>query len=318
VNVLIVTPFRGQALTGNRHTAAQWAEHLQSLGHSVTIAPQYTGQPADVLFALHAGHSHDSIVALRRDRPETPIVVVLTGSDIYPQPSAKALDSLQYAQRIVALQPRARSQVPEALLDRVRIIVQAVAHQSPDSAPKSRDPFDIGVIAHVREAKDPLRAAAAARLLPASSRIRVRLAGAILEEDFRPRIERELAENPRFEWLGEIDSDAVRELIASCQLVVVSSLFEGGARVVGESIVSGTPVLATHCDGVTSTVGSDYPGLFETGNTEQLAELLQRAETDEEYLALLHSRTEPLAARFDPRLEIQALQNLLAELGDSR
>ena len=70
------------------------------------------------------------------------------------------------------------------------------------------------------------------------------------------------------------------DLIASSRLMVMSSLFEGGARVVGEAMVHGTPVISSRIDGVVGLLGDDYPGYFLPGDTAELAALLNRFETD--------------------------------------
>ena len=314
MEVLVLTPFRGEIQTGNRRLASQWADHMAALGHEVTVAESFEGQPADLLVALHASHTHDSIVAFQREHPGRPVVVALTGSDIYPGPDDAAIDSMRRADRIVTLQQRARAQVPDELGDRVRLIVQAAPSAEHGEDERTRDPFVVAVVAHIRDAKDPLRTAEAARRLPATSRIEVRLAGAILEDQFVPLLEREAAENPRFRWLGEIGYAETARLMAHAQLTVVSSQFEGGGRVVGESIVLGTPVLGSRCAGVVATLGDDYPGLFEIGDTDALARMMERAETDPEFLTLLTERCARLAAQFEPAHERDALSALLREL----
>jgi len=311
VRIVISEPTTGGAQTGNLRQAAQWARYLEALGHDVALRQGGSDPAADVLIALNASKSHGPIAAFRAAHPGSPIVVVLTGTDLYPALDEDAIASLRMADRIVALQPRARDQVPAEFQDRLSVIVQGVEHSRPQGTVKTTDTFDIAVVAHLRDVKDPLRAATASRLLPPSSRIRIRQVGAILDPRYRELVAREQSENHRFTWLGELGPEATFALIASCRLVVVSSFFEGGARVIGESVVAGTPVLAARNDSSCSLLGDDYSGLYEAGNTEELARLLQRAESDAAFLEELRERIQPLAPTFDPRREEEALRALI-------
>jgi len=322
VNLLIVTPMAGDVWTGNRNTAHTWSERLQSLGHRVTVHQQYRGGDADMLIALHARKSHESIVAFRKAHPGRPIIVALTGSDLYPVLDDVSRKSLAIADRIVVLQPRARDRVPATHRDKVSVIVQSVEAQSdvpaPAESPGEKDTFDICVVGHLREVKDPFRAAAAARLLPAESTIRICHAGAILEAPCRERVEREQAENPRYTWLGELEHRAARQLIARCRLQILSSVFEGGGCVIGESLVAGTPLLAARNDASCSLLGDDYAGLFDAGDTGALCDLMSRAETDTLFLDRLRDQCAAKRSQFDIEPELDAWRELIAWCQDRR
>ncbi|MEE8107189.1 MAG: selenoneine biosynthesis selenosugar synthase SenB [Planctomycetota bacterium] len=313
MHFLIVTPTSKAIQTGNRNTAQQWAELLRNLGHTATVAAEHGGRDADALIALNATRTHPEIVAFHKDHPGKSVVVALTGSDLYPELGDDSLDSLRIANRIVVLQPGARDRVPEALRDRVCVIVQS-ATAPPTKPARSTDAFEVCVVGHLRTVKDPMLAAAAARLLPAESRIRIRHAGAILEDDYRERVAQEQRDNPRYTWLGEVDPGAAQELMARCRLQVLSSIAEGGARVIGESLVAGTPVLAARNDATRSLLGDDYAGLFDAGRTEQLRDLMHRAETDAAFLDLLHEQADRRTEQFQPAHERNAWHDLVAKL----
>jgi hypothetical protein len=66
--IFIVTPARPGARSGNLHTATRWAAMLRGAGHSVKVGLAWAGEPCDLLIALHARRSHDSVV---RYRPRT-------------------------------------------------------------------------------------------------------------------------------------------------------------------------------------------------------------------------------------------------------
>jgi hypothetical protein len=58
--------------------------------------------------------------------------------------------------------------LPEHIRERAHVIYQSVARTTRRARP-SRDHFDVCVAGHLRQVKDPFRAAAASRLLPESS-----------------------------------------------------------------------------------------------------------------------------------------------------
>lgn len=313
IRISLVIPESPVKRTGNRCTALQWADILTSLGHEVVVGENTFESDAGFLIALHGSRSHEAIGRFREARPKGKLVLALTGSDIYPEPGEKVRDSIALADRLVVLQRKAIDQIPEPYREKARVIVQSAGRLG-ENRPAGESAFDICVVGHLREVKDPLRAADASRLLPDDSIIRIRHAGGILEPKYRERVEREMRENPRYEWLGELDEKAVADLVASSRLMVMSSRFEGGARVVGEAMVHGTPVISSRIDGVVGLLGEDYPGYFSPGDTGALSQFLWRAETDRVFLTALEQQAEKLAPRFHPDRERAAWRGLIDEL----
>ena len=312
MRIQLVSPTSTLARTGNQCTAAQWANVLEDLGHRVVLTTP--GDPLDgmdILLALHAVKCHATILAHSHKHPDKPRIVALAGTDLYGGDAVKLQESMEAADHLVVLQHRALQRLSMEQRTRARVITQSVAVLETEVSKRTRDPFDVCVVGHLRPIKDPMRAAAASRLLPDASRIRIRHAGAILDESYRPLVDQEMQENPRYAWLGELDSYQVAHLMAQCHLMVVSSLSEGGARIIGEAIVQGTPVIGTEVDGVLGLLDEEYPGTFPVGDTQRLADLLWRCESDEAYLADLRKRTELLAANFDPQIERSAWKALM-------
>lgn len=81
-----------------------------------------------------------------------------------------------------------------------------------------------------------------------------------------------------------------------------------------EAIVASVPILASRIGGNVGILGKDYPGLFSSGNSQQLAHLLRRSECDASFLALLKSRVKKLIPLFDPAHEEKAWSDLIDEL----
>jgi glycosyltransferase involved in cell wall biosynthesis len=120
----------------------------------------------------------------------------------------------------------------------------------------------------------------AARLLPAMSHLRVLHVGKALSDDMAERARTEMAENPRYQWLGELPRWQALRVLARSHLLVLSSLMEGGANVISEALAVGVPILASYIAGSIGLLGEDYPGYFPVEDTPALARLLDRAETD--------------------------------------
>ena len=134
----------------------------------------------------------------------------------------------------------------------------------------------MAVIGHLRDVKDPFRAAEAARRLPARSRIRIVHLGAAETPQWTARAQAEMKANPRYVWRGDRPRAEVRRLLGRARAMVLSSLSEGGANVISEAVAAGVPVLASRIDGSVGLLGRDYPGYFPVGDTAALARLLHR------------------------------------------
>src|ERR687888_650605 len=125
----IITPAPARSRYGNRVTALRWARILKDLGHRVTVSQLYEGGAYDLLIALHARRSYPSIKRFHSERPDAPIIVALTGTDLYCDlhKSRRARESLEIATRLIALQPMAIDELPPHTRAKARVIYQSVA-----------------------------------------------------------------------------------------------------------------------------------------------------------------------------------------------
>lgn len=322
----IVTPAPPKSRYGNRVTALRWARILRKLGHSVSVTQAYSGEGFDLLIALHALRSYRSIASFHREHPDIPIVVALTGTDLYRdlQRSKRAQQSLEIATHIVVLQPRALEALRARWREKTRVIYQSVKApcgkargNSPNARSTSsstRGTFDICVIGHLRPVKDPFRTAMAARLLRSSSRIRVVQIGRAMSTQQELQARAEMRTNARYQWLGEQPPGRVLRILKQGRLCVLSSRLEGGANALGEAIVAGIPILASRIPGSVGILGEDYPGYFEAGATAELARLMSRAETDPAFIGKLKQACNQLVPLFDPAREEAAWMKLLGEV----
>ena len=320
MNIFLITPPGPSTRTGNSVAAVRWARILRQLGHHVTVAADYTDQSADAMVAIHAWRSAEAIHRFKTRYPARPLILQLSGTDIYQyltDDPAPTLRSLQLADRLVALNSLAWRVVPKKFRQKLRVIFQSVlkpTRKAKRTYQPSRRRVEVSVIGHLRDVKDPLRAAAAARLLPASSRVHVVHIGCAYTTQWADKAKAEMAANPRYIWLDDVPRAVAQNVLRRSHVMVLSSRSEGGANVISEAVVAGVPVLASRMDGNVGLLGADYPGYFPIGDTEALARLLWRIETDVGYVARLRRAIARRAPLFKPERELAAWRKLLAEL----
>jgi hypothetical protein len=206
LDVTLVTPHIPEARSGNWITAARYKRILEHLGHRVRLVTDYDGTPSDALIALHARRSHPSIRCFAEQMPGKPLVVVLTGTDLYRdiQQDAEAQLSLELATRLVVLQRMGLPELPERHRGKTRVIYQSVTGCRAHNSHPPATYFKVAVVGHLRAEKDPLRPALAARRLPPESRIRVVHAGSPLDAEISEQVRQEEAANPRYRWIGGV------------------------------------------------------------------------------------------------------------------
>jgi len=127
MRIAIVTPAAASTRTGNRHTAQRYAAFLRAAGHRVQVASSWDGGDCDLLLALHAGRSHESIARFHACHPERPLVVVLTGTDLYRdiQDDPAARCSLELATLLITLQDQAGRELHRRWRGKVRVVYQS-------------------------------------------------------------------------------------------------------------------------------------------------------------------------------------------------
>lgn len=315
MRIELITPARPSARNGNSVTAVRWKRILEQLGHRVLLQERYDGGACDLMIALHARRSFPSIERFRRLHPDLPLIVTLTGTDLYRdiRISPDARKSLDLADRLIVLQSMGVAELPKRLRAKTRVIYQSAAPVNGKASPLRNGLFKVCVISHLRPEKDPLRAAIAARQLPASSRVRVVHIGRPLSDGMKKRLRAEVARNPRFQWLGELPHWKTRRVLANSHLLAVTSRMEGSSNVLSEAIASSVPVVASKIPGLMGTLGKSYPGYFPVGDTRELARLLRKAESNFTFYRRLKNHCARLAPLVGPKREHGAWERLLDE-----
>lgn len=314
--VVLVTPALASANNGNWQTARRWAR-LLAPAYRVTLTDRADAAQvarADVMLALHARRSAASIHDWREAHATRPLVVVLTGTDLYRDiaTDADAQRSLAWADRLVVLNTHGARALPAELRPRARVVLQSCASRQPLAKPARH--LRALMVGHLRDEKDPRTFWRAAERLRGRPDLRLDHVGGALDASLGAEAQALAAWLPQFRWLGPRPHAETRRRIQQAHVLVHASRMEGGAHVVIEALRSGTAVLASAIDGNTGILGDDHPGLFGPGDDAALATLLERCRDDPSMLPALRAAGDRRAPLFAPQAEAAALHALLAEL----
>ncbi|MDZ5461592.1 selenoneine biosynthesis selenosugar synthase SenB [Azohydromonas lata] len=318
LRLCLVTPALAAANNGNWHTASRWARMLDG-PFDVLLTDRWRGEPADVLLALHARRSADSIAAWAQAQPDRPIALALTGTDLYRDihVDAAAQRSLALAARLIVLQERAADDLPAehrgkavVCFPSVEPLPEAAAAERPALPP----PLRLLMVGHLRAEKDPATAWGALRQLAGRGGWVLDHLGGALDEALARQARALQAELPAYRWLGALPHAQTRERMARAHLLVHPSVIEGAATVIVEAVAAGAPVLASRIPGNVGLLGAGYPGLFEPGDAAGLAALLSECLDDPAMLAALSEAAARRAPLFEPAREQATLRAMLADL----
>jgi putative glycosyltransferase (TIGR04348 family) len=313
MKISLITPAKKQARSGNRSTALRWARFLRKIGHYVNINIDYTGENSDLMIAIHAWRSADSVLRYRDKYPDGPLIVCLGGTDVntfLKTDPKKTLRSMEMANALICLHDLIGEELPVFLRKKLHLV-----RQSASPLPCPRRPayhnFDICVIGHLRDEKDPFRTALAARRLSANSQIRVIHLGKAHTSIYASQANKEMTLNPRYRWIGDVPRWRVRRELVKTRLMVISSNQEGGANVISEAVVAGVPIIASKIPGNVGLLGPDYQGYYSVGNEQELANLLKIAEDDPTFLGKLDSQLQVLRPLFGAAQEESTLNKIV-------
>ena len=206
-------------------TALRWARILRELGHRVVIAEEYQGERCDVLVALHARRSHTSIVRFHHKHPELPLILALTGTDLYGDihTDASAQESLEMVDRFILLQPAGIEELSEHLRHKAWVIYQSITAPPGRFVPK-KSVFELCVLGHLASREGPISycdgSPTTAPVFPYSGGYTL---GGALTDDMRAQADAEAATNPRYRWLGELPRWRALRVLARSRVLVLTS-----------------------------------------------------------------------------------------------
>lgn len=320
---MIVTPALADANNGNWHTARRWADMLEG-EYRVRLTRGWEsaeGAADALMIALHARRSAASIAAWRAAEPRRPLVVVLTGTDLYRdiEVDASARASLEHADVLVVLNELGGRRLPPDVRGKCRVVLQSCPAPDDASGAAPGDgtragPFTVAMVGHLREEKDPRTFFRAVARLAHRRDFRFEHVGEPLDAALGREAASLAASRSGYRWLGGLPHAAALARIRHADALVHASRMEGGAHVVIEAVRSGTPVLASRIDGNVGLLGADYGGYFPVGDDAALARLVERARDDPDMLPALRRQVAARAPRFAPEAEAAALRAVVARL----
>ena len=304
------------ANNGNWRTAHRWQQllerHFRTIVHSSWPIDPPPG--ADILIALHARRSADSIRRYRAARPNGALIVVLTGTDLYADlaVSEEARTSLRLADALVVLQEDAIQHVPREHRKKTHVVYQSAKTLLP--AKKLKDRLNCVAAGHLRTEKDPDIIFRLVESLPDDSPIHVVHIGAPLDATLAARAQALGEKSRHYHWAGALAHGLTRAAIKRSHLLIHPSVLEGGANVIVEAISSGTPVIASHMSGNIGMLGKNYAGYFPVGDVDALRAQLEHCASDANFLLRLNTACAARAKLFLPESERNALVALIKNL----
>ena len=192
--------------------------------------------------------------------------------------SQKLNNRLRWRAVLVVLQNMALRENYRDLAAKTQVIYQSAEPVRAQSNPATDGIFNVCVVGHLRDEKDPLRAAMAVRNLPAQSRIQVTHIGLALD---RRAGERGKARSQTQPALSLDRPTFARETppTYSAQSRRLHHIEDGRKLqcVVGGPGI-GVPVVATKISGLMGTLGKRFPGYFPVGDTKRLKDCFKSGE----------------------------------------
>jgi putative glycosyltransferase (TIGR04348 family) len=312
-SICIISPALAAANNGNWQTAKRW-QHMLSTDYHVEIMLQWDGKPFDAMLALHARRSANSIAHWAAKFPERLVVLALTGTDLYRDIAVDAVaqQSLKLAHRLIVLQDMGPKSLPAEFQSKCQVIFQSTPRRQPVS--KTKQKLRALMVGHLRSEKSPETYFAAAKALAYRSDVVLDHIGAPLDADLGEQARRLASEVPIYRYLAEQTHAQTRARIARAHVLVHPSRMEGGAHVVMEAVMSGTPVLASHIDGNVGMLGADYDGYFPCGDAQALVNLLLRCKNEPLFLDHLNKQCALRSPLFEPRAEQAALLKIVSQV----
>jgi glycosyltransferase involved in cell wall biosynthesis len=346
IDVRILTPFGAASGMGNWRTAQRYAQMLRASGISASIFEPHQIEEACadsgsrlVAIALNAKRSAREIDQFKA--AGIPLLVALTGTDLYQALQPKAVGSEDYqlteaallkSDRVLTLQSQAQEEVLArwpALKDRVHCIMQTASPRQ-QHAPRissSSKTVRFLIAAHIRKEKDPVTAFLAFHhafpqgwaVQPDGKKVPVRLmhVGGHKDKLLAHELIRLGSQHPGILLEGPLTHAQTLRLMTRVHALIQPSISEGGALVVPEAIACRLPVIASDIPAHRGQLGNQYPGLFAVGSVDQLAGAMARFVSDAQFQQQLCDQTinlaPVLASPAHERNELVKLVRLLAK-----
>lgn len=329
----LICPFSQGPTRGNITSVQRIAKQLQLQGCRVQVIPldttdleqqlnQLLHDPPNLLHAFHAHYAGPATRAAAA-RLGIPYLITLTGSDLFDPALRDHPDTLQAladASAVVCFDPLVAQQASEQFphcAQKLQIVPQGVEPFPPAPAwPRHADQFIILLPAALRPVKGIAQAIdQLAPLAAEQPRLRLWIAGGVIDEPYAAQLQAAATLHPWVTLLGEIPYARMGSVYAATDLVLNSSLFEGGmANALLEAMVMGKPVVAADIPGNRSLIQPGETGwLYSTG--EELRQLVSAlAQQPDQRQQVGRAAKDLVTAHFSPLQEAVALLRLYRQI----
>ncbi len=309
--LVIVSPALASANNGNWQTAKRYRQLLKT-HFRVRLLAEWDGSKSDnLMLALHARRSYDSIAAWHAVHGANGLVVVLTGTDLYRdiQFDPQAQHSLELAAHLIVLQELGLNELPANFRSKTSVVLQSTTPRV--TLLKTPRCVRAVMVGHLRAEKSPQTLFEAATYLEGHHGIDIQHIGAEHDLKLAQMAHQTAALYPHYQFSGAFNHSTTRRQIQRAHVLVHTSVMEGGAHVLMEAICSGVPVIASRIAGNIGMLGEDYAGLFPVGDAKALANMLVRFRQDVEFVQLLKKQCFIRAPLFSAEHERQGLLTIL-------
>lgn len=287
MHIAMISPFSVGPSRGNITTVLRIAYHLQSAGCRITTVNLDTTEAEErqnlleqarpqLLHAFHAYHAGPTARVASR-LLQIPYMITITGSDLF---DSNVCDASETKLAIIeadavtcfdALVARRLSNIYPHITDRLSVIPQGVAPLPLNEPfPRTGGEFLILLPAALRPVKGVTDAIET--LTPLAGEfpsLRLLVAGGELDRDYAARVHEIAEANPWVRVLGDVPHQRMGALFAAADLVLNSSIFEGGmANALLEAMAMGKPVLASDVLGNRSLVRHGETGWLYSSDNE--------------------------------------------------
>ncbi len=340
MRIAMVTPSSYPSGRGNAVTVERIASGLRKRGHRVEVYSLEAFQdrrevpPAIRAFRpnlLHGFHAFltGNLVVEEAAAERVPALVNVTGTDVNhdlfdPERRGKVAEVLRRAQGIVAfhenIQEKLLREVP-GLGRKIRVIPQTVACEEKPADYRARWDLDrehliFFLPAGIRRVKnltfclEPL-----ARLYVRYPHIRVLYVGPVLEEEEGERLLKLLEGKGWTRYLGEVPHEEVCSMLRVVDVVVNSSISEGGmSNALLEAMSRGVAILASDIEGNRSIIVDGVDGLLFTSEEDFEAKAERLIVDPDLRRGLGRKAREKIEKEFPPGREIDAYEAFYRDL----
>ncbi|BCS55038.1 glycosyltransferase [Geobacter sp. SVR] len=296
MRAILISPYSRGPVRGNITTVNRIGHHLQRAGAEIAILPLDAVSPEeieaqalsfmpDIVHAFHIRYCGERAADLA-ERLKRPLVITVTGSDIYDDALRGHLSTtraLARADSIVCFSVTEAEQVAAhfpGVARRCAIIPQGVECRAESicSACRPDDkPFVLlpAALRPVKNIESAIRATEGIRMN--GSPLRLLIAGGVIDRAYAATIFDLISRSSWVRWLGEVPYHEMGALYREAGVVLNTSLYEGMPNCLMEAMALGRPVLAVDIPGNRSLIRHGETGWLyagEEGLRDRLVEIL--------------------------------------------